>query len=149
MADIVEPAVRSRMMAGIRGRDTRIEIMVRKGLFALGYRYRVDVRGLPGRPDIVLPRRRAVILVHGCFWHLHGCRLSKIPATRREFWMDKLLRNRERDVQVEAQLHAAGWRTAKVWECALRGKGGEGLEVVVSGLDAWLRGGVGDAEFAG
>jgi DNA mismatch endonuclease, patch repair protein len=140
MPDIVDPATRSRMMSGIRGRNTRIEIAIRKGLFALGYRYRTNVRSLPGRPDIVLPRWKSVILVHGCFWHAHDCGLCRIPATRSDFWRDKLEGNAERDVRNENALKSAGWRIAVVWECALRGQGADALADVVSSLDAWIRG---------
>lgn len=137
------------MMAGIRGRDTKIEVAVRKALFARGYRYRIDVRGLPGRPDIALPKHRAVVFAHGCFWHLHGCRLTKIPATRAEFWTDKLQGNRRRDDRNVAELLEAGWRVAVVWECALRGRGVDGLMQVVDGLENWLIGGARQAEFVG
>ncbi len=126
-------------MSGIRRRDTKIEVAVRKALFAKGFRYRVDVGTLPGRPDIVLPKFRSVVLVHGCFWHLHGCALTKIPSTRPEFWSDKLRRNAERDAESLARLRAAGWRVATIWECALRGRGSNGLAVVVSSLENFLR----------
>jgi len=149
MADIVDPAVRRRMMSGIRRRDTKIELAVRKGLFALGYRYRVDVGKLPGRPDIVLARHGAVILVHGCFWHLHGCRLSTIPATQPEFWLRKLSRNRDRDRENQIRLVEAGWRIATVWECSIRGHGDQGLVDVLGGLDDWLKHGSEEREFAG
>jgi DNA mismatch endonuclease (patch repair protein) len=140
MADIVDPATRSRMMSGIRGRNTRIEIAVRKGLFALGYRYRMDVRSLPGRPDIVLPRRNVVVLVHGCFWHAHDCGLYRIPATRPDFWREKLEGNARRDRLNEAALENAGWRIAIVWECALRGRGASDLSEVINSLHEWIRG---------
>lgn len=140
MADIVDPATRSRMMSGIRGRDTRIEIAVRKGLFALGYRYRMDVRNLPGRPDIVLPRWNVVVLVHGCFWHAHDCGLCRIPATRPDFWREKLEGNAERDRRNEAALKNAGWRIAIVWECALRGRGASALGDVINSVHEWIRG---------
>jgi DNA mismatch endonuclease (patch repair protein) len=140
MADIVDPATRTRMMSGIRGRNTRIEVAVRKGLFALGYRYRTDVRSLPGRPDIVLPRWNVVILVHGCFWHAHDCGLYRIPATRPEFWREKLEGNAGRDRRNEAALKNAGWRIAIVWECALRGRGASALGDVINSLHEWIRG---------
>lgn len=140
MADIVDPATRSRMMSGIRGRNTRIEIAVRKGLFALGYRYRTDVRSLPGRPDIVLPRWNAVVLVHGCFWHAHDCGLYRIPAARPEFWREKLEGNARRDRRNDLALKDAGWRIAIVWECALRGRGASALGEVINSLHEWIRG---------
>lgn len=140
MADVVDAATRSRMMAGIRGRDTKIEVAVRKALHARGLRYRTDVRGLPGRPDIVLSRWKAAILVHGCFWHAHDCGLCRIPATRPDFWREKLEGNAARDRRNEDALHAAGWRVAVVWECALRGKGERALMDVADRLAEWVRG---------
>lgn len=121
MADIVDKATRSRMMAGIRGRDTRPELELRRALHALGFRFRLQSKDLPGRPDILLPGRRAAIFVHGCFWHRHrGCRFSTTPATRREFWNEKFAANLARDERNTAALRALGWRVAIVWECALR-----------------------------
>lgn len=118
--DIVDPATRSRMMSSIRGRDTRPELALRRALHRRGLRFRVHAKELPGRPDLVLPRWRVVVLVHGCFWHRHqGCRYATTPATRPEFWQDKFRRNMERDARNEEQLAAAGWRIARVWECAL------------------------------
>lgn len=140
MADVVDAATRSRMMAGIRGRDTKIEVQVRKALHARGLRYRTDVRKLPGRPDIVLPRWRAAILVHGCFWHAHDCGLCRIPATRPDFWREKLEGNAARDRRNHDALVAAGWRVATVWECALRGKGERALIAVADRLAEWVRG---------
>ncbi|MEJ7139227.1 very short patch repair endonuclease [Amphibiibacter pelophylacis] len=138
MTDIVPPAVRSRMMAGIRGSHTRPELAVRHELHRRGYRYRLHGRDLPGRPDIVLPRWQAVIFVHGCFWHGHDCALFRLPGTRTGFWQDKIARNRERDADHLAALTALGWRTAVVWECALRGRGALGLTPVADALEAWL-----------
>lgn len=141
MADVVDAATRSRMMSGIRGRDTKIEVAIRKALHARGLRYRTDVRGLPGRPDVVLSRWRAVILVHGCFWHAHDCGLYRVPATRSEFWREKLEGNAARDRRNEASLRGAGWRVAIVWECSLRGQGPQALGEVVDRLATWIRSG--------
>ncbi len=141
MVDVVDPSTRSRMMSGIRGRDTKIEVATRKALHARGLRYRTDVRGLPGRPDIVLPRWQAAILVHGCFWHAHKCGLFRVPATRPEFWREKLEGNAARDRRNLDALIAAGWRVAVVWECALRNNGGQVPIDVVDLLDKWVRGG--------
>ena len=121
MADVVDPKTRSRMMAGISGKDTRPELVVRRSLHAAGFRYRLNVPDLPGRPDLVLPRRRAIVFIHGCFWHRHGCRLSSEPSSRRAFWREKFARNVERDRRTAAALRRAGWRVLTVWECALRG----------------------------
>lgn len=121
MADIISPERRSALMARIRGRDTKIELEVRKGLHALGFRYRLGGAGLPGRPDIVLPKYRTVVFVHGCFWHQHDCHLFRLPKTRTEFWKNKVDANRVRDVRVAYELEAREWHVETVWECELRG----------------------------
>ncbi|MBX3611534.1 MAG: DNA mismatch endonuclease Vsr [Hydrogenophaga sp.] len=109
------------MMSGIRGKNTLPELQVRKALFGMGYRFRLHRKDLPGRPDIVLPRRRIAILVHGCFWHGHAnCRYARTPSTRTEFWTAKLAGNRLRDQRDLESLRVAGWRTLVVWECFLR-----------------------------
>lgn len=121
MADIVSPDTRSRMMSTIRGRDTKPEMLVRRHLHGLGFRYRLSPRDLPGRPDLVLPRHKVAIFVHGCFWHGHdGCRFATVPATRTEFWTAKIAANKARDAVSEEKLRALGWRLAIIWECALR-----------------------------
>lgn len=121
MVDVVDALTRSRMMSGIRGRDTKPELLLRRALHALGFRYRLHGRDLPGRPDIVLPRHRAVVFVHGCFWHRHaGCRYASTPATRPEFWANKFRKNVERDLRNQEALLATAWRVAVVWECALK-----------------------------
>ncbi|MCE8438357.1 very short patch repair endonuclease [Rhodovulum sulfidophilum] len=120
MADIVPPEVRSRMMASIGRRDTKPEVMVRKALHAAGFRFRLDVRDMPGSPDIVLPKWRTAIFVHGCFWHRHpGCARATTPATRPEFWQRKFDANTARDARVEAALVERGWKVGIIWECAL------------------------------
>lgn len=126
-------------MAGIRGSNTKPELMLRKGLHALGLRFRLHDRKLPGKPDIVLKRFRAVIFVHGCFWHGHNCHLFKWPSTRPEFWRTKIDRNREVDAAAEAALDSAGWRQAVVWECALKGRERIPLDQVLSECERWLR----------
>lgn len=140
MADVVDAATRSRMMSGIRRRDTKIEIVIRKALHARGFRFRLDVRSMPGRPDIVLPRWRSVVLVHGCFWHAHDCGLCRVPATRPDFWRAKLEQNAARDRRNRIALLDAGWRVATVWECALRGKGQDAASEITDRLAAWLKG---------
>ena len=149
MPDIVNQETRSRMMRGIRGRDTKPEMMIRKALHARGFRYRVHVDRLPGKPDIVLPKFRSVVLVHGCFWHGHNCPLFRLPATRSEFWDAKISRNRERDGEVLDALRSEGWRCLTVWECAFRGRGRYELFEVVDMVEAWLRGTAADAEIRG
>lgn len=121
MTDIVSAAIRSRMMAGIKGKNTKPELHVRRFLHRKGFRYRLHDRGLSGKPDLVLKKHHCVIFVHGCFWHRHsGCRFATTPATRPEFWLAKLNANRERDVANQEKLVSTGWRIAVVWECALR-----------------------------
>jgi DNA mismatch endonuclease, patch repair protein len=137
VADIVDKETRSRMMSGIRGKNTRPELLLRRGLHARGFRFRIHARDLPGKPDIVLPRWRAVVEVHGCFWHRHsGCAYATTPATRPDFWAAKFAQNVERDTRNMAALRSAGWRTATVWECGFRGVGGEEL---IDAVAAWLR----------
>ncbi len=136
--DIVDRLTRSRMMSGIRGKNTKLEVRLRKALFARGFRYRLHSPHLPGKPDIVLPRYRAVVLVHGCFWHGHDCHLFKVPGTRTEWWMAKIERNRERDREVAQQLRQLGWRHASVWECAVRGRRRRPLDDVAEEVATWL-----------
>jgi len=107
-------------MAAIRGKDTKPELLVRSWLHRNGLRFRLHAKDLPGRPDVVLAKRRTVVLVHGCFWHSHGCANSVVPLTRQEFWVHKLASNKERDRKNEIALQALGWRVAVVWECELR-----------------------------
>lgn len=108
-------------MSRVRSHDTKPELVVRKLLFAMGYRYRLQVGSLPGTPDIVLPVRRKIIFVHGCFWHRHAnCALARLPKSRKAFWLGKLESNRLRDGRAEAALRRRGWSVAKVWECQLR-----------------------------
>lgn len=141
MADIVPADVRSRMMAGIRGTNTKPELLLRKGLHALGFRFRLHEKALPGKPDIVLPRYRAVIFAHGCFWHGHDCHLFKWPSTRPEFWQTKIARNREVDARSEAALAETRWRQAIVWECALKGRARLPIDEVLATCAEWLRSG--------
>lgn len=122
MVDSLSPEQRSAQMSRIRGSNTKLEVLVRKGLHARGLRYRLGGAKLPGRPDIVLPKYRTVVFVHGCFWHGHDCPLYRLPKTRPEFWADKIGKNRVRDRRVTAELEGMGWRVMTVWECSLRGK---------------------------
>ena len=122
MVDSLTPEQRSAQMSRIRGTNTKLEVLVRKALHARGFRYRLGGAGLPGRPDIVLPKYRTVVFVHGCFWHGHNCPLYRLPKTRPEFWADKIGKNRSRDERVVVELESAGWRVLTVWECSLRGK---------------------------
>lgn len=117
MSDIVDPKTRSRMMSRIRGKDTKPEMLVRRGLHALGLRFRLHDRRLPGKPDLVFPKYRAVVFVHGCFWHGHDCPDFKWPKTREAFWREKILTNRARDERNIRELTSAGWRVFTFWEC--------------------------------
>lgn len=127
------------MMAGIRGRDTKPEMILRKGLHAAGFRFRLHDRALPGCPDMVFPRWRAVLFAHGCFWHGHDCHLFRWPASRDEFWRAKIARNRDVDQRAIEQLGVAGWRHGVVWECALKGKTRLPLIDVIEACASWLR----------
>lgn len=136
MADVVDQATRSRIMAGIKGANTKPEIALRKAMHALGLRFRLHAKGMPGRPDIVLPRWKAVILVHGCFWHRHeGCRYATVPRTRPEFWHKKFASNVDRDQRNLEDLGASGWRTRVVWECELNKLGARHIAEDIKG---WL-----------
>ena len=119
MADILTPEDRSELMGRIRGVDTKPELIVRRALHARGYRFRTHVRKLPGCPDLVFSRRRAVIFVHGCFWHRHGCKKTYVPKSRQEFWEAKFVGNVKRDKRDQKQLVEAGWRLLVVWECEI------------------------------
>jgi DNA mismatch endonuclease (patch repair protein) len=134
--DVVSKAGRSRMMAGIRSRGTKPELALRRRLFRLGYRYRLHNPQLPGKPDIAFPGRKAVIFVHGCFWHRHqACRYSAMPASNADFWMKKFSANVERDRTTTEKLMRAGWRVTVVWECELRSAS---VDVTVARVAEWL-----------
>jgi DNA mismatch endonuclease (patch repair protein) len=121
MADVVTPGVRSTMMSGIRGKNTQPELILRRGLFGCGVRYRLHLASLPGRPDIVIRKYNVAVMVHGCFWHAHrNCRYFRYPRGNRQFWVDKLTNNRKRDARSISVLTSAGWRVVVVWECAIR-----------------------------
>ena len=118
--DVLTPEQRRKNMSAIRGKDTNPERAVRSALHRLGFRFRLHVPGLPGRPDIVLPRYWTAVLVHGCFWHRHpGCRFATTPASRREFWERKFKENVERDRQAKQRLREAGWAVFVIWECQI------------------------------
>lgn len=127
-------------MSGIRGKDTQPELAIRRGLHARGFRFRLHAKDVPGKPDLVLPRFHAAIFVNGCFWHRHDCHLFKMPATRPEFWSQKLERNVLRDQIVHAQLVKKGWRILVVWECSLKGRTCIGIDEVIARITKWLAG---------
>lgn len=126
-------------MSGIRGKNTKPEILIRSKLHRQGFRFRLHVRDLPGKPDIVLPRYRAAIFVHGCFWHGHDCPLFKLPSTRRDFWREKIERNQKNDLNAKKLLLDSGWRVGVVWECAIRGADKD-IDGVAQRLGEWLHG---------
>lgn len=138
LADVHDQATRSRNMAAIRGAGTKPELLIRKALHARGIRYRLHARDLPGRPDLVFAKHRAVLFVNGCFWHGHQCALFVWPKTREDFWREKIGRNVARDAANLSALSAAGWRTATIRECALKGKHRLPPEVVIDRIVAWL-----------
>ncbi len=124
MVDVVDRATRSRMMSGIRAKNTHPELFIRQGLHVRGFRYRLHVKNIPGKPDMVFPKYNAIIEVHGCFWHGHeGCPKAKLPASNRAFWADKLARNRDRDRQACEALEAGGWHVETIWDCELAADG--------------------------
>jgi DNA mismatch endonuclease (patch repair protein) len=140
MADVVTKEKRSSMMAGIKGKNTRPEISIRKELYGRGYRYKLHSKDLPGKPDLVFPKYKAVVFVHGCFWHRHKCHLFKWPSTRLDFWEDKINGNAHRDEEHKHQLLAMGWKIIIVWECAVKGKSRQSLpkvaDLIISALNS-------------
>ena len=141
MTDVVDPATRSRMMSGIRGKNTRPELRVRSLLHAAGLRYRLHGAGLPGRPDLVFSRARVAVFVHGCFWHRHGCFLTATPSTRPAFWTRKFGENMARDANACDQLMNQGWRVCVIWECALKGPAQLNDEEIQALFIDWYRSG--------
>lgn len=123
MTDTVDRQTRSKMMSAVRAKNTKLEIEIRRRLFAQGFRYRLHARDLPGTPDIVLPKYSAIVFVHGCFWHYHGCSRSTIPDSRRDWWRKKLEDNRTRDAKVLTEFRRDGWRVVVIWECSVRRPG--------------------------
>ncbi|MDR2970996.1 MAG: very short patch repair endonuclease [Bacteroidales bacterium] len=137
--DTVTKEKRSEMMSGIRSRNTKPELLIRKGLFKLGYRYRINSK-IYGKPDIVLKKYNAVIFIHGCFWHGHiGCENFKIPKSNTQFWVEKIEKNRDRDAGVLNYLRASGWRICIIWECAIRGKTQmKNFDKIINRISKWL-----------
>ncbi|MYM63841.1 DNA mismatch endonuclease Vsr [Pseudomaricurvus sp. HS19] len=149
MADVHNPEVRSRNMSAIRGKNTKPELHIRRLLHSKGFRFRLNRRDLPGKPDIVLPRYKAAIMVHGCFWHVHKCAAFHWPASRTQWWKEKLTSNQKRDLQNSAALAAQGWRIAVVWECSIKGKYRLSDEELTSKLTSWLTSGTQRIELRG
>jgi len=141
MTDIVDSKTRSRMMSGIKGKNTKPEVKIRKALFAKGLRYRLHEKKLPGRPDLVFPKYRAVVFVNGCFWHGHGCSRFKWPSTNTNFWKTKITRNKSRDLESAKKLKELGWRVLTVWECATRGPNRWDWHNLIDEITAWIESG--------
>lgn len=139
MVDVVDKATRSRMMAGIKGKDTKPEMLIRSELHRRGFRFRKNVKELPGKPDIVLPKYKAVIMVNGCFWHGHECHLFKWPATRPDFWREKISGNKARDLRNIKELEFLGWRVSVVWECDIKGRKVKDIDLFLMGLSDWIK----------
>jgi len=140
MADVLTPELRRLNMSRVRGKNTKPEMLVRRGLHARGFRFRLQRRDLPGRPDIILPSRKVALFVHGCFWHGHDCRLFQMPATRPDFWRGKITANKRRDTAAVHDLGNLGWRVGIVWECALRGNRRLSSQVVFDQLVDFITG---------
>lgn len=138
MADVHDSVTRSRNMAAIRAKDTGIERVVRNALHRAGFRYRLHVHTLAGNPDIVMPKYKAVIFVNGCFWHGHDCRFFRLPKTRQDFWKGKISRNVFNDLKNRETLRNTGWRTADIWECALKKSAGQDRDAAIHKLQAWI-----------
>ena len=149
MADIVPKSRRSEMMAGIKGKNTKPELWIRTGLHRMGFRYKLHDKRLPGKPDLVFPKHRAIILINGCFWHGHNCELFKWPGTRRDFWHQKIEQTRIRDQDNLHEYQELGWKTLIIWECAIKGKYRVGLTETVENAARWLQFGCGNGEIRG
>lgn len=141
MVDVVDRVTRSRMMSGIRSKNTRPEWFLRQRLHAKGFRYRLHAKNIPGKPDLVFPKYRALVVVNGCFWHGHSCRYFKWPASNPHFWREKISSNRARDIATLAKQIRQGWRVLTVWECAIRQSIREQNDLVVESVAKWLQSG--------
>lgn len=148
-ADTVPTAVRSRMMAAVKGKNTKPELAIRSALHRRGFRFRLHRKDLPGRPDLVFTGRNAVIFVHGCFWHGHDCHLFRWPKSREDFWREKIDRNIERDRNQREALVGTGWCVGTVWECALKGKTRLPFDSVVDQCAMWLKSDIKTLEVSG
>ncbi len=139
MVDVLTPEQRRLNMSRIKGRNTKPELLIRKALHARGLRYRLHRGDLPGKPDIVLSGYRAVVFVHGCFWHAHKCSLAKLPETSASFWRQKIDGNAVRDERAITELRANGWRVGVVWECAVRGPSRQNLTLLTDRLVKFIQ----------
>lgn len=141
MADKFDKKTRSRVMASVKNKNTKPEVNIRKSLFAQGLRYRLHDKKLPGHPDLVFPKYKAVIFIHGCFWHHHDCKNGKLPASNMDFWRKKLRGNAERDQRNIAALELAGWKVKVIWLCHLKNKGNFHSNDDIAEIVEWVRGG--------
>lgn len=139
MTDVVSPEERSRMMSGIRGKDTKPEMLVRNSLHKRGFRYRLHEKKLPGKPDLVFSKYNTALFINGCFWHGHDCHLFKFPKSNADFWREKIEGNRKRDEKNIARLRADGWHIIVVWECDLRGKSETENQKFFDGIESKLK----------
>jgi len=149
MADVVDKQTRSRMMSGIKSKNTKPEIRIRSLLHRQGFRFRIHDKSLPGKPDIVLKRFHAVIFVHGCFWHAHDCHLFKWPSTKKEFWHSKIEGNKSRDLENITTLKNSGWRILSIWECSMKGKTRLNEHELIKIISDWLKSDNVDYEITG
>lgn len=142
--DKLTPQKRSENMGKIRSVNTKPEVVVRKFLYSKGFRYRLHSSELPGKPDIVLPKYKAIVQINGCFWHKHECKFMRIPLSNSDYWENKLKRNSDRDARNNGLLVEQGWRVLIVWECAIKYASKESLKKTLEGIENWLKS---DAEF--
>ena len=149
MVDVHDTARRSFNMSRIQGKNTKPELVIRRGLHQMGFRYRLHVKNLPGRPDMVLAKYRAIILINGCFWHRHNCHLFKWPETRAEFWKAKIESNVNRDNRNLNVYRAKGWKVLIIWECAMKGRSRRDLAEVIQTAANWLQYDIQCAEIEG
>jgi len=149
MTDVVSKEIRSKNMAAVRSKNTKPELLIRKGLHRRGFRFRLHERKLPGKPDLVLPKYNAVIFINGCFWHRHDCYLFKWLSTRKEFWHAKIKGNKARDIEAVKQLKSMGWRVLTVWECSMKGRTRLQEGDLFSRVSDWIIGEVTEQEVRG
>lgn len=136
MTDKVDKATRSRIMSKIPGKDTKPELVLRRALFSIGYRYRLHVKYLPGKPDLIFPLYKAALFVNGCFWHWHGCKHSRLPTSNLDYWKEKIAGNQKRDKVNYEKLIFAGWRVLIVWECSLKK---DEIDKTIHFVDGWIK----------
>ena len=137
--DVVDKKTRSRMMSGIRGKNTQPELIIRKALFSQGFRYKLHDKNLPGKPDLVFPKYHSLVFIHGCFWHGHNCHLFKWPSTRPEFWKKKINTNKKVDKRNYKKLKKEGWHIMTIWECAVKGKKRKPIENIIYSTTKWIK----------